>query len=136
MALAIAVCEDCFYVYANGTMPEDRAPGTREPWQLWEGLDEFAISDSGSSYFSHGNCDACGCTYSGMRYGMSIVRLRKSQPLTEKARAALKRICDGDNDARNYSRQMIDRLSARRLIDFDPSTGWVATAAGRNALSA
>jgi len=78
MALAIQVCADCYYVWANCTTPDDRTPGARDPWQLWN-LDEFVPRDADHcSDFSRSYCDACGCTWAGTRYAMTIVRLRKA----------------------------------------------------------
>lgn len=49
---------------------------------------------------------------------------------TPKALAALQMIAEGETD--NVTRQMIDRLSAERLIDFDPRNGWFVTEYGWN----
>lgn len=79
MALPIEVCADCYYVWANGTLPDERTPGARPPWQLWEDLGEFLPRDADHcSDFSRSPCDACGCTWAGTRYAMTIVRLHKS----------------------------------------------------------
>jgi hypothetical protein len=53
--------------------------------------------------------------------------------VTPRARAALAAIRDGRRDA--VTRQMIDRLSAAHLVDFDPRQGWHLTDAGRAALA-
>lgn len=57
--------------------------------------------------------------------------------MTPRARAALVAIRDGQRDT--VTRQMIDRLSAARLIDFglsmDPVQGWYVTDAGHAALT-
>lgn len=53
--------------------------------------------------------------------------------MTPKARAALLLIQSGQRSA--VTRQMIDRLAAGRLIDFDlDAGGWVLTRAGVDAL--
>lgn len=55
--------------------------------------------------------------------------------MTPKARAALHLIDGGQRAA--VTRQMMDRLTAAGLIDFDLDVGgWVLTDAGREALDA
>jgi len=54
--------------------------------------------------------------------------------LTKKATKALHDIAEGNREA--VTRQMIDRLDADKLIDFDPfKGGWVLTDHGWNTIS-
>jgi len=79
MALAIQVCEDCYYVWANGNLPDERTEGARPPWQLWQDVSQYRTScDSGEPHFSRAYCDACGCTWAGWRYPMTLVRTRNA----------------------------------------------------------
>jgi len=52
--------------------------------------------------------------------------------LTPKALAALHIIWEGCGE--QVTRQMIDRLSGRGLIDFCPTRGWWVTDSGRSAM--